>query len=212
MGGGTGGVMAAIAAARAGAKVTVIEQEPFVGGTITMSYVAMPCGRPRNGLYQQMLERLHARFPLPAGPNWFLPSSWLGVMNEMLAEAGVRVLCGVREVAPLMENAGGRARGRRDLAGSRRHGRYGRRPTIDATGTGEFAEAAGCETLYGTDSKPTSTNRSRRIPVPFCAALRGCISQKMGNVPAFDMTIVHQRRIKGFARMDTRQSGRKFTS
>lgn len=191
MGGGTGGVMAAIAAARAGAKVTVIEQEPFVGGTITMSYVAMPCGRPRNGLYQQMLERLHARFPLPAGPNWFLPSSWLVVMNEMLAEAGVRVLCGVREVAPLMENAGGRAR----VAGATWPVPGGTEQiraavTIDVTGTGEFAEAAGCETLYGTDSKadfnePLAQD-SRSDFVQHCTWMY--ISQKMGNVPAFDMT------------------------
>jgi len=52
VGGGTGGVAAAIAAARAGATVTVVEQEAIVGGTITGSYVTMPCGGPRNGLYE----------------------------------------------------------------------------------------------------------------------------------------------------------------
>ena len=57
VGAGTGGVAAAIAAARAGATVLLLEQESMVGGTITGSYVSMPCGGPRSGLYEQMLER-----------------------------------------------------------------------------------------------------------------------------------------------------------
>jgi hypothetical protein len=191
VGGGTGGVAAAIAAARAGARVTVIEQEPIIGGTITGSYVTMPCGGPRTGLYKQMLDRLHARYPLRAGPNWFLPSSWLAVMNSMLAEEKVRVLCGVHNIAPLLEEAGGRSRvvgAIWPVRGGEQRIRAG--VTIDATGTGACAEAAGCETRYGTDAK-TDFNEPLAPParsefVQHCTWMY--ISQKMGCVPAFDMT------------------------
>ena len=192
VGGGTGGVAAAIAAARAGATVTVVEQEAIVGGTITGSYVTMPCGGPRNGLYEQMLERLLEHYRLPAGPRWFLPSSWLAVMNEMLIESGVRVICGVRNVAPIMEDAGGRSRVAGAVLPMRGTSEMQIRAavTIDATGTGEFAEAAGCETRYGTDSKEDFHEplapEARSDFVQQCTWMY--ISQKMGSSPAFDMT------------------------
>jgi len=192
VGGGTGGVAAAIAAARTDATVILVEQKPIVGGTITGSYVTMPCGGPRNGLYQQMLERLCAHYRLPAGPRWFLPSSWLSVMNQMLVESGVRVICGVRNVAPIMEDTGGHSR----VAGAslpvQNAGEMRIRAavTIDATGTGTFAEAAGCEALYGTDAKDDFDEP--HAPTTLSDFVQHCtwmyISQKMGTGPAFDMT------------------------
>ena len=192
VGGGTGGVAAAIAAARVGARVIVAEREPVLGGTITRSYVTMPCGGPRNGLYEQMLERLRAHHQLPSGTRWFLPSSWLSVMHEMLAESDVRVICGARGIAPAVDDADGRSRVTGAVVplpdGGEARIRAG--VTIDATGTGEFAEAAGCRAMYGTDAKDDfgepDAPEARSDAVQHCTLMY--ISQKMGSGPAFDMT------------------------
>lgn len=192
VGGGTGGVAAAVAAARAGASVILAEQEPIVGGTVTGSYVTMPCGGPRNGLYEQMLERLRAHYRLPAGPLWFLPSSWLAVMSEMLVESGVRVICGVAVGAPIMEDAGGQSRVAGAILPSQNVGEVQIRAavTIDATGTGAFAEAAGCEARYGSEAKGEFDEP--HAPAVQSDFVQQCtwmyISQKLGTGRAFDMT------------------------
>ena len=192
VGGGTGGVAAAIAAARADATVIMVEQEPIVGGTITGSYVTMPCGGPVNGLYKQMVERLRSYYQLPAGPRWFLPSSWLVVMNEMLAESGVRVICGARNVAPIMEDAGSCSRVAGAILPVQDNSEMQIRAavTIDATGTGEFADAAGCDVRYGSEAKDEFDEphalEAQSDSVQHCTWMY--ISQKLGTGPAFDMT------------------------
>jgi hypothetical protein len=112
-------------------------------------------------------------------------------MNGMLAEANVRVVCGVRRVRPLMEVAGGRSAVAGAAWSERGQAiRLRAAVTIDATGSGAFAEAAGCETRYGTDSKedfgeplapPTRSDFVQKCTWMY-------ISQKMGKAPAFDMT------------------------
>jgi hypothetical protein len=195
IGGGTGGVAAALGAARAGARVILVEREPFVGGTITGSYVSMPCGGPRNGIYGLMLKRLAARYALPARPvdlNWYLPSSWLVVMNEMLDEAGVRVIHGLAANGAIIEEGRGCPR----VAGAicplpgGAEMRLRAAVTIDATGSGAFAEAAGCEMRYGTDARAdfgeTHAPEVGSDFVQHCTLMY--ISQKRGDRPAFDMT------------------------
>ncbi len=202
IGGGTGGVAAALGAARAGARVMLVEQDLFVGGTITGSYVSMPCGGPRNGIYGMMLDRLAARYALPARPvltpfktnvlNWYLPSSWLLVMNEMLDEVGVRVIHGLRASGPILKECGGAPcvmGGICPLPGGAEM-RLHAAVTIDATGSGAFAEAAGCQTRYGTDAKadfgePHAPEVASDF-VQHCTLMY--ISQKRGDRPAFDMT------------------------
>jgi hypothetical protein len=194
VGGGTGGVTAALAAARAGAKVTMLETEPTVGGTITRGYVSMPCGKPITGVYGQMIAELDRRYPLESRPkalNWYLPSSWLAVMNGMLHAAGVRVICGCPASTPLLEDGGARPRvagALLPLPGEEVQIRAA--VTIDATGSGSFAEAAGCEAMYGTDGKQDfGEPHAPDTPSDFvqhCTLMY--VSQKRGNGPAFDMS------------------------
>ena len=192
IGAGTAGIPASIAAARAGAKVLLLEKEPIVGGTITGSYVAMPCGGPRTGIYQEMLDRLAAEHCLTGGTNWYLPSSWLSVMLELLdAEENLRVACGSLVSAPITDEAGERP----NVNGAIVRGPDGLEThvkaavTIDASGSGFFADMAGCECLYGSDARDD-------FDEPHAAEERGdfvqhCtwmyISQKIGDGPAFDM-------------------------
>lgn len=106
VGAGVAGIPAAIAAARAGAKVLLLEEDLQPGGAPVDNFITMPCGRPRAGIYGEMLARLDAdwRFPLPDhGPclrlwdYWYLPSAYAAVIAEMLAaEANLELQCGVR--------------------------------------------------------------------------------------------------------------------
>lgn len=198
VGGGTGGVAAAIAAARANASVVMLERELMVGGTITGSYVVFPCGTPINGIYGEMAERLRARYAQPAGSRWFLPFSWQVVINEMLDEAGVRVVCGARNVLPIVEDVKGQAhvRGAR-LAMADGNERYYRAAvTVDATGSGEFSASAGCESRYGTEAR--SEFNEPHAPEEASDFVQHCtimgIIQKIGSGPAFDMTLLSKGR------------------
>ena len=193
VGAGTTGIPAAVAAARCGARVLLLGKEPTVGGTIVGSYVAMPCGGPRTGIYREMLDRLAQQHLLTGGTNWFLPSSWLAVMRQMLqAEARISTLCGIGNWRPVLEDRGSRMRVCGLLLpqheGSESQIRA--RVTIDATGTGALARAAGCEAMYGREGKlefgePHAPEIGDRT-VQHCTWMY--ISQKIGARPAFDMT------------------------
>ena len=71
VGAGSSGIPAAIAAARQGAKVVLLEEDFVPGGAPVDMYVAMLCGGPRVGIYREMAEHLNAghdrplRFPQP---------------------------------------------------------------------------------------------------------------------------------------------------
>ena len=67
-GGGSGGVGAAVAAARCGASVCLIERHPFLGGAATASSVLSYCGffdqrreQVVGGVGEELLARLRSR-------------------------------------------------------------------------------------------------------------------------------------------------------
>ncbi len=161
IGAGASGIPAAIAAARAGARVVLLEEDPVPGGAPVDQYVAMPAGGPITGIYAEMLARLAARYPMPGRPTdpkltWWLPSYYLAVIWEMLtAERNLRLICGVQVSAPLTENADGRQRvtGAVFPMPDGSEGRLRAKVTIDATGNGLFAERAGCEARYGREAR-----------------------------------------------------------
>jgi len=200
VGAGASGVPAAIGAARAGARVVLLEEAPVVGGTITGSYVAMPCGGPRTGVYQEMLARLGERHALAEGSRWFLPSAWLTVMGELLAaEPGLRVVCGARVRGALVEEGAGRPRvvGVSIAGPEGSEGQVRAAVTVDATGSGAVAVLAGCEALYGRDARSDfgepHAPESRDDLVQQCTWMY--VSQKLGSGPAFDMMrLEHVRR------------------
>ena len=60
VGAGPGGVPAAIAAARQGAKVILLEEDNMPGGAPVDMYVPFICGGPRVGVFQEMIQVLNA--------------------------------------------------------------------------------------------------------------------------------------------------------
>ena len=162
-GGGPGGLPAAIAAARAGASVLLLERYGFLGGLATAGLVALLLGhtasrsqRPIVGeLLEELVERMHA---LRGAPSWkdaciqwgirFDAETLKYVADEMISEAGVEVLLHSQVVDVMLEDGRIGAliieskSGRQAVAG---------KVVVDATGDADVACHAGAPTEIGRD-------------------------------------------------------------
>ena len=161
VGGGTAGVVAAIAAARHGAKTLIVEQFGFLGGTHTAALVSPVCpnyhpdGRPlTEGIGQEIFDRLakrgrakgrvDGRYDVHGDWPWFDPEALKYLLDDMVEESGAQILFNtivsdvIRDngniIGVIVENKGGRAA----LMG---------RQIIDASGDADVAFRAGvpCE-------------------------------------------------------------------
>lgn len=168
IGAGPSGVPAAIAAAREGARVVLLEEDAVPGGAPVDMYVAMLCGTPRTGIFREMIQLLNRDYTTTGaarsdfgvdGANkrnhWYLPSSYVLAIRQMVArEKNLTLLCGAR-VSELIV----RAKGNRNRVMGAVIDRAGFRQevfapmTIDATGTGLIGELAGAPVMYGRDGR-----------------------------------------------------------
>ncbi|MGV8093527.1 MAG: FAD-dependent oxidoreductase [Mangrovibacterium sp.] len=168
VGAGPGGISAAIAAARNGAKVVLLEEDSVPGGAPVDMFVTFMCGGPRVGLFKQLVQELNRDYPVGGIPcdtfgeagsdgknHWWLPSSFSIVYQKMLAkEQNITLMFGT-----MVFNAIVREQGNRNIVQGVRVIRNGRFQeikapvTIDATGNGLIAATAGCKVLYGSEAK-----------------------------------------------------------
>jgi ribulose 1,5-bisphosphate synthetase/thiazole synthase len=160
-GGGPGGFPAAVAAAREGAKVLLIEKYGFLGGLATAGLVAPMLGHTASrshtpiveGLLKEMTERMHA---IGGAPTWeealqewgirFDAEAFKVVADQMVKEAGVDLLLHTavtdavvedgRIKALIIESKSGRQAVTADVV-------------IDATGDADVAFRAGAPTKQG---------------------------------------------------------------
>lgn len=158
-GGGAAGVACAVAAARRGARVALLERWPMVGGMATAGLVTCFHRRDREkivilGLCGETVERLdrrgwirvHVKDERAHETEWFEPEGMKVVWHEMLREAGVRVFCGIAAGEPIIEE--GALRG--VLADTKRGRRaFTARHVVDATGDGDVAAKAGAPFDFG---------------------------------------------------------------
>ena len=138
-GAGTAGVPAALAAARAGAKTVLIEQQDDVGGTHTVGGVGNYWyGRetPFHVAYNGACDTLARN----SGTNMEM------AMRHVLTEAGVAVLTGCATVGAIME--GDRVGGVL-IATDQGVGLVKGKVTLDATGDADLAAWAGARYEYG---------------------------------------------------------------
>ncbi|MCR5145280.1 MAG: FAD-dependent oxidoreductase [Lachnospiraceae bacterium] len=176
-GGGTAGCMAAIAAARNGAKVLMVEKLPVPGGTLTNGGIGVSsyynqCDDPKDakrivgGLAYEMIDKLiesggatsFAMTPDNPQRNAYRVVAdhepYKGVIAEMLMEAGVEVLlnCMVSEVVMDGSKIDYIVVDRRDKRVAYRAKTY-----VDATGDGDVAKKAGATMLDMTHGQECAT-------------------------------------------------------
>lgn len=146
-GGGPAGIAAALAAARGGARVTLLEAQGCLGGVWTsglLSWIIDAQGKP--GLMREItaeLDRRGARLPRVEGAGNYAydPEQMKLLLEEMALRAGVEIRLHTRVVSARRE-------GRR-LASILTESKSGREAWsaacfVDATGDGDLAALAGC--------------------------------------------------------------------
>lgn len=169
VGAGPSGIPAAIAAARAGSRVVLVEEDAVPGGAPVDNFVSFLCGGPRVGIFREIAGRLNMAHNLTGAPVpdfnagftgsehfWYMPSAFLDVLYSMIAaEPNLRLICGAPVTGVRVGENGNRRRiegvtidrpglGSLDIRAA---------ITIDATGTGLIAALSGCETRYGRDAR-----------------------------------------------------------
>jgi hypothetical protein len=187
VGAGASGIPAAIAAARAGANVVLIEEDPVVGGAPSDYFVDMFCGGPLTGI----LSEAHARMKTHPDALFFLPEAFQRVFRYLLErETNLRVITGARAVETLVHNdwvTGVRVQ-------TKPYGNEGTftiesQVTVDATGRGDVAVMAGCTAMYGRDAQ--SDFGEPHAPATRDTKVQECtwmyISQKIGGGPPLNM-------------------------
>jgi hypothetical protein len=171
IGAGASGVPAAIAAAREGARVVLLDEDAVPGGAPVDMFVAMLCGGPRVGVYREMARLLNAKHDLSGRPDpdfgdagdngrnhWYLPSSFvLAITAMMRAEKNLRFIGNARPTEILLTEKSAEGRGRVQGAvvrcGPEKLVRIRATVTIDATGTAEAVALAGFRTMYGREAR-----------------------------------------------------------
>ncbi len=154
VGGGPGGIGAAVAAARQGADVLLIEHYGFLGGMATAGEVNPFMHNHLNGasldtgIFEQWLERMADYGGVRAGSRVFDPHVARLAAEDLCVEAGVRLLYHHR--AAHVETKPGRIDGvvlhsKSGLSAARAN------VWIDSTGDGDLAAMAGCAFEYGSE-------------------------------------------------------------
>ncbi len=153
-GGGPGGVNAALAAARHGASVLLVERYGFLGGMATaglvnpfMPYIVQKTGQVlTTRIFNEILDRLESRGGLAKDRATFDDEQMKLVLDEMLAEAGVSVL--LHSFVNRLDASGGIIRSIQTTGKSGALDLHAR-VFVDSTGDGDLAALAGCKVEVG---------------------------------------------------------------
>jgi hypothetical protein len=148
-GAGPAGVTAAIAAARAGARVRLFEAHGAIGGVWTNSLLGYLLDFDKPGFNQELVRRLRERDAINGeGMNGlsYQPEEMKVLLEELCAEAGVKVQLHTRVAAAQREG-----RALRTILTESKSGRQAwQAPVfIDTTGDGDLGALAGCEFEIG---------------------------------------------------------------
>jgi hypothetical protein len=148
-GAGPAGVTAAITAARAGAKVRLLELHGSLGGVWTSSLLGYLLDFNKPGFNQELVSRLRERNAIPpVGKDGlaYHPEEMKVLLEELCDAAGVKTLLHTRVAAAYREG-----RALTTIVTESKSGRQAwRAPVfIDTTGDGDLGALAGCEFEIG---------------------------------------------------------------
>ena len=174
VGGGTGGAPAAIAAARAGAKVLLVESQHDLGGEGTLGVITKYWYGNRQGFTAEVTAGMrelaggdlpYADSQLPPGATWSAPlkAEWL---RREIGKAGGEIWFGATVTGALCDgqNVCGVT-----LATRAGFGSVSATVVVDSTGSADVAFAAGCEcTKIAVDSLAIQGSGLPNLPFPPC--------------------------------------------
>ncbi|MEU0507877.1 FAD-dependent oxidoreductase [Amycolatopsis sp. NPDC006125] len=190
-GGGPAGFCAAIAAARAGAKVVLVERGPFLGGTATGAMVASFMGfywrdvLVGGGIGKEITERLvsaggatgftpyvlaeASETPLRVRTFPFDPEVLKLVLDDMVREAGIEVRLHTQAVSPVLRDGA--------VHGLVTQGLYepeaiSAPAVVDATGNAVVSRRCGCRT------ENSAEDRRERQPMTMMARMSNVDTQR----------------------------------
>lgn len=153
-GAGPAGVSAAITAARAGARVRLLEVHGCLGGVWTAGLLSWVLDyRNKTGLMREIAARLEerqaaVRFPEGAGAALaYRPEAMKLLLEEMCEEAGVKVQLFTRVCAAHVDKSGALRLAVTESKSGREA--WQGKVFVDATGDGDLAALAGCRFDYG---------------------------------------------------------------
>jgi len=162
IGGGPGGIPAALAAARRGAKVILVERNGHLGGNLVMGlpllgYLDQNGRRIIGGIAEEFVEEMmeaghswgHARCPMHNSITLVHPEHFKLMLLQKCVDAGVQLLFHSELTDALVEN--GRLRAVR-VTGKGTTVEISAEVFIDATGDGDLAYLAGCRYEKGADN------------------------------------------------------------
>ncbi len=165
VGGGTAGAVAAIAAARQGAKTLVLEQNGFLGGTQTGALVVPMMGFSTSdellirGLNEEIIGRCEAFRPGGDGI-WFDPETVKYVLEQMALQAGAELLYHLMVTDPILDGS--------TIVGVHTWSKSGGRPyfarqVVDCSGDADVAFRAGVPCQSGREGDGLNQPASLRF-------------------------------------------------
>jgi hypothetical protein len=145
-----GGVIAAVTAARGGAKVTLIDPSGHVGGMVSSGLVYTDIGDPSTlgGYTREFFNRVQQREGSSWGRFHFQPRNAEIVFNQMLASAGVSVVLNQSLVPASVVKSGSRIASFQTTSGTT----YTSSVFVDATYEGDLMAAAGVSYRLGREA------------------------------------------------------------
>lgn len=154
-GGGPAGIAAAFSAARAGARVLLIERHPFLGGVWTAGALTIIIdGHYKTGLNRELRTRLAERGGVMYSQEWpdwpiYGIEAMKSLLDDLVVETGIEVQLHTQITAVAREGA--------RITGVFTESKSGRefieaRIVIDTTGDGDVGARAGCAFDLGRES------------------------------------------------------------
>ncbi len=156
VGAGASGLPAAIAAARTGAQVILLEEDPVIGGAPSDYYVCLLYGAPVTGILKEAEDILKAKYSPVPGAQFFLPSGYQRAWAQLLAaETNIQLLTGASVAVVSVEDRKGAPTVTGVSVEVQPDHRFtiDSKVTIDCTGSGIVSIMAGCTAMYGRDAK-----------------------------------------------------------
>ena len=165
VGGGTAGVVAAVAAARTGAKTLIVERGGYVGGTGSAALMCLynVSYETTCGICREMIDDMAARGGAVCGPVIpYDPEVFKQVASQKLRSVGAGTLFYTSTARTIVEHAAVKG-----IIIENKSGRQAvlAKVVVDATGDGDVAVSAGAEYMTGRETD----NKMRPMTVIFKA-------------------------------------------